>query len=160
MTTRFSTIGLFATVIFLLYIVIGYSVPISWYVDIDRDSYKALDACTGTSVITYVSERTPRWGIQGETYSQIVRFEGINVIETTIHRGELDRPITFGYEPNTFSVQYETTWFETQDGIYYWPDEGVYGANEWVTIYPLPLIERSWFNSAADTKFRITNCDV
>lgn len=141
----------------LLYVVVGYSIPVSWYVDIEK--YEALDACVGDPAIIYYTERTPSWGIKGESYSQIVKFTDELALETTIQRGTVSEPVSFGYEPNTFEVNYSTTWFFIGDEIYYWPEAGTYGANEWITIYPLPLIERSWFNPAQKTTFNVKICN-
>lgn len=154
---RIQDLALSLAGLLLIYIAVGYSVPVSWYVDIEK--YRALDACIGDDSIIYYTERTPRWGIKGESYSQIVKFEDDLALETTIHRGSVREPVSFGYEPNTFDVQYATTWFYVGENVYKWPDAGTYGANEWITIYPLPLIQRSWFNPAHQTQFNVTPCD-
>lgn len=123
------------------------------------DDYRAIDACIGDEVIVYASDRTPIWGMSGTTYAQIVRFDGELVIETTIKRGSLKSPITFSYEPDTYSVSYETRWFESDGERYYWETPGTYGANEWLTVYPLPFLPITTFNDAKDTMFNVTHCD-
>lgn len=144
--------------LFLLYLISFSSLPFSWYIKID--SYQPLDVCTGDVAVTYRSERTPRWGIKADVYSQIVVFKGTEYTETTITRGSVQNPISYGYEPNTYGVQYETTWFYAGDNIYTWPKEGVYGSNEWVTIYPLPFIEVNHFIPASEAKFNVINCNI
>ena len=151
-------IALLATVVFSAYVLIGnFLIPYSWYVELI--SYKAQDACVGDKVIIFETERYPRWGILGETYAQIVRYNNIDVIETSIHRGSKKEPVTFGYEPSTKIVKFETKWFEKDNEIYIWTEPGTYGANEWVTIYPLPLVSKSKFLSADNNKFNVVNCN-
>ncbi|MGI1661394.1 hypothetical protein ACRDNQ_04050 [Palleronia sp. KMU-117] len=126
-------------------------VPFSWYVDIDE--YSAADTCVGSNLVEYHSERTPRWAILGESYGQMVLFTGQRAVETTITRGTPSEKIGFGYEPDTYEVAYQTRWDET------FLTPGVYGANEWVTIYPLPFIEVRTFLPAERTQFRVVECE-
>ena len=151
-------LALAATFLFAVYIIIAYSLPFNYYIRIDE--YKALDVCVGDAAVTYMSKREPRWGMKADVYAQIVKFEDIEYTETTIVRGSIEKPITYGYEPETYKVLYNTTWFYVGDNIYLWPEEGVYGAQEWVTIYPLPFVEIKRFYPADETKFNVINCDT
>lgn len=143
----------------LYYVVFSFIVPFSWYVDIDTDKYRALDVCVGDKSVIYENFRTPRWGIKGDTYSQIIRFDDELKTETTIHRGSASRPVGFGYEPDTSYAKYSTVWFQVNDNIYQWNTPGEYGANEWITIYPLPLIEVDLFLDAENTRFNVKKCE-
>lgn len=150
-------IALSLTGLFVIYIIVAYSLPFSFFVKVDE--YRALDVCIGDTTVSYYSEREPRWGIKGTTYAQIVRFDDQYQIETTIYRGSISNPISFGYEPDTSTAQYETTWFYLKDELYTWNTPGVYGAHEWLTIYPLPLLQVKKFNKASDAKFTVVNCN-
>lgn len=154
------TIPLYLLILSLLtaiYFVTFSALSFNWYVNITE--FKALDACVGDEVILYQSTRTPRWGMKATSYSQIVRFEGVNKVETTIIRGTVDNPISYGYEPNTTDARFETRWFESNGERYTWTKSGIYGANDWVTIYPLPFIKIEHFNKAADAQFNVVNCN-
>jgi hypothetical protein len=142
-----------AIIIMVVYITLHF-IPFSWFVDIDEDKYIAFDTCVGSDVVTYQSERVPSWGILGSTYSQIVRFDGQEVTETTISRGTQKKPVSFGYEAGTTGATYQTRWDEPFN------TPGVYGANEWITIQPLPFISIKKFNKAEDTKFNVVECST
>jgi len=136
----------------LVYFFAAYLTPFSWYVDVKP--YEAVEPiCVGEDTITYYSERTPRWGIQGDTWGQVIKFYNQEVIETTIIRGSVTNPIGFAYEEGTSEATYATRWdepFETP---------GTYGANEWVNIYPLPFVKITKFNKGEDAKFEVIVCD-
>ena len=127
----------FAVSLLLLYLI-----PFSWFVDIKSEVYS--DVCVGDNMQVVTSERTPRWGIRGHVYAQVVRFEGQSIIETTI-----DRETEFGYEPNTAGSTYEVRWSEP------FKEPGLYGANSWVTISPLPLVKVRDYKAAEEHKFKV-----
>ena len=139
-----------AIFIMVVYIVLHF-IPFGWFVDITK--YEARDTCVGSDLVTYETERVPRWGILGQSYGQIVRFENQAIIETTITRGTVNDPTQFGYEAGTTEAVYETRWSEP------FLESGIYGANEWLTISPLPFVKITRFNDAADTKFSVVECD-
>lgn len=111
-------------------------------------SLTAHDVCVGDAKQLYTNVREPRWGIQGSTFSQVVKFDGLERIETTI-----DRTAHFGYEPNTREVSYFVEWSHPLE------IPGVYGANEWIIIYPLPFIEITKYTDASDLQFNVMECD-
>jgi hypothetical protein len=136
--------------IMAVYILLHF-IPFGWFVDITK--YDARDTCVGSDVVVYETKRVPRWGILGQSYSQIVRFEDQAIIETTITRGTVSSPTQFGYEAGTTEAVYESRWSEP------FLNPGVYGANEWLTIYPIPFIGIKRFNNAKDTKFNVVECN-
>ncbi len=140
-----------AAILFITYLFIGLFLPFSLFVNVSE--FSADDVCVGSDIVTYNSERTPVWGILGESYSQIVRFEDQLKYETTIERGSVSDPVSFGYEANTTGATYETRWSEP------FLNEGTYGANEWIKIHPLPFIVVPKFNPAEDAKFNVINCN-
>jgi len=135
---------IFMTMAFSLLLL--YMIPFSWFVDIKSEAYS--DVCVGDTKQVVVSERTPRWGIRGHVYAQVVKFEGQSIIETTI-----DRETEFGYEPNTAGSTYTVRWSEPFE------EPGLYGVNSWVTISPLPLVRTTDFKEAEDYKFNVINCE-
>jgi hypothetical protein len=136
----------------LVYLFAGYLTPYNWYVDVTK--YEVIEpVCVGEDVLTYHTERTSRWGIQGETWGQVIQFEDQKKIETTIIRGTVSSPVGFAYEENTIDATFQTRWDET------FSHPGTYGVNEWITIYPLPLIKLTKFISAEDNKFNVIICD-
>lgn len=130
----------------VIYFVVFSSLPFSFYVS--KVSLEAGDVCVGEDTQMFHNERTPRWGIRGETFSQVIKFAGQERTETTI-----DRHASFGYEPDTDSATYQVKWSEPFEKA------GTYGVNEWVTIYPLPFIEVQNFTDAADLQFNVIPCE-
>lgn len=134
----------------ILYFSIFLSLPYSWYVDIKV--LEAHDVCVGSNIINIYTERYPRWGILGQSYGEIVRFDDVFIYETTIKRGRVDQQISFGYEENTEKVYFQTDWSEP------FVEVGEYGINSWNTIYPLPFITVKEFTRAEDNRFKVVEC--
>jgi len=134
----------------ILYMSTFLALPFSLYVDIEV--LEAQDVCVGSNHINIYSERHPRWGILGQSYSEIVRFDDTFIYETTIKRGEVNNQISYGYEEDTDKVFFQTDWSEP------FTEVGEYGINSWNTIYPLPFIVIKDFSRAEDNRFRVVEC--
>lgn len=137
---------------FSIYWTVFSSLSFNWYVPITF--YKAHDVCVGDDIVTYTTERIPRWGIPGETWAQIIRIDNGLVRETTNYRGSISNPISFTYEEGTTGSTYDTRWEQP------FTTSGTYGANEWLTIYPLPFIEITKFNDGRENTFNVVECNV
>ena len=135
----------------LAYLIIGHSLPYAFYTDVTSITLE--DTCVGSDVVVYNSVRTPRWDMEGSSYSEVVRFDGQDIIETTIKRGSKTNPISWTYEANTDHARFETDWKPE------FTKAGVYGISSWETIYPLPFISVSRFTQAEDNKFNVMICD-
>ena len=137
-----------------LYMLLNF-VPYSWFVNMQ--SFEAVgDVCVGSDVVRFHSDRTTLFGIgiEGSSWSQIVKVLNDEIIETTITRGSLNNQSSWAYEPETTSATYDTTWSSP------FTQPGVYGANEWLTIYPLPFIRINTFRSGLDATFNVVECDI
>lgn len=143
---HFLTYLLFATSVFLVYFIVFSLLPYEFYV---RDQDLIIqDACVGSETVTVDAVRNPIWGIQGQSWSQVIKFEGANRIET-----DITRFARFGYEPYTTNATYQVTYDRPI------LEPGVYGANQWIVIYPLPFIEIKHYRDASENKFNVINCE-
>lgn len=143
----------------VLYFSIFMTLPYEWYVDV-TESDIIEPVCAGTSLLTFASEREPRWTIQGGVWGQVFRFDGVQTRETTIFRGSVDDLVPFAYEDNTIRVAYDTAWTdELTPNEPAFREPGLYGAQEFITIYPLPFIKKEKTNYAVDNRFEVINCE-
>tara|TARA_R100001230_G_C5521835_1_gene58817 strand:+ start:100 stop:543 length:444 start_codon:yes stop_codon:yes gene_type:complete len=133
------------TLVFAVYAIAIFVLPFSFYVDVRSTTYH--DVCLGESRQLVSNDRTPRWAIEGDAFSQVVYFDGQNMIETTITRSA-----QFGYEPTDFA-QFEVEWSEPFERL------GRYGVNEWVTIFPLPFAKVHNLFFAEEQQFNVIYCD-
>ena len=146
----------FALAVAIYYIVFSL-VPFSWYVNVAALEYQ--DICVGESIIPVHAERTMSWlhnrlGIKGDVWSQAVLFEENLKLETTIYRvsNRPDGRVEFGYEPFSTESNYSIALAEPI------MHPGSYGLNEWVNIYPLPLVKVSDFIPADEARFNVVEC--
>lgn len=129
----------------LLYFVIGYSIPFSWWVSINETTYN--DVCVGDSSQFVQSTRTPLFNIPGHAQSQVVEFNDDRRIETSITR-ETD----LLYDTGDY-VEYRVTWDKPFNHT------GVYGALSVVEINPLPFIKKTTVFPAEDRIFNVIDCE-
>jgi hypothetical protein len=136
----------------LIYLIIGYSVPYSWYVQVD--SVVAQDVCVGSSVINVVAERNPAWTMPGTTYAELVRYDGDTFYETIHRRGTRENPKDWTYEADTYRASYGTEWNQAIT------EPGEYSIRSWNTINPLPFIYREEYTDETQSnKFNVIVCD-
>lgn len=143
--------------LFVVYQLVFRLLPYDWYAN--RVESSIADVCVGTSIVQFTSERYPRWDIPGTSFGQIVRFEGDERIETTITRGSIANPVSWGYETYIDIVTYDTSWRNDDETENVFKNPGVYGATEWLTIYPLPLIDVSDLVDASENTFNVIECN-
>jgi len=161
---KLETIAFIFIIWLILYTGASLFIPFSFFVDVSR--LDAQDVCLGDNHVEYSSERkiAAPWswlkiGVEGGTWGQVVKFEDQKVLETTIFRALPDGTqagpnnlVSFGYEPNTDSATYNAAFTEPFN------DPGIYGVNEWITIWPLPFVPIKKFNPAGDTMFAVIDC--
>lgn len=138
-------------IIGLAYLIVGHSLPYSFYVQTDEVTIQ--DVCVGSNILSYNAKRSPRWGMEGSTTGEIVRFEGNEVFETTIKRQTASSSNEWGYEKDSYAVNYDTIWTKPIDKV------GEYGVNSWNTIYPLPFISVKENSLAEDNRFNVIVCE-
>lgn len=120
-------------------------IPFSWFVSIEYVHNN--DVCLGSDVQTLYSQREVWYPIKAHVYSQIVKIEGVKVIETTI-----DRDASYGYEEDGF-VDFTIRWSEP------FTEVGSYGVNSWIEIYPLPFITVKEFSPYQQALFNVIKCN-
>ena len=149
---RLESVALISVFIAILYFGIFSFLPFGFWVDVDRIEWT--DVCVGgdtnEKVIAY---RTSLFDIRGSGYGSAILFEGEQRIETTIKRASLEEQITFTYESAFNRAVYDVRWNEPYENI------GEYGAQDTVTLYPLPLIKVSKVFRAEDNRFNVVECN-
>ncbi len=149
MTTKLSTVSLGIASIFALYVAVTYSVPFSLNVDLESVIYH--DMCVGDQLQLVTAQRTvfPPYGVPASVRGELFYFEDSFKLET-INKRNAD----FTYQKSDEPVTYEILWDNPVTR------EGVYGASDFVTINPFPLIYKSKYFSEDDQTFNVINCDV
>lgn len=132
-------------ILFMVMYLLLHLIPFQWFVDIDYVDYE--DICVGEQVQTVLTDRRTTWPTQAHVYSQVVKIEGVKIIETTISRES-----NYGYEESGFQ-EFLVKWDEPFD------EEGRYGVNSWIEIYPLPFITIREFESYTNDQFNVMSCD-
>lgn len=150
---------LFLASVFVAYFSVFSLLPVSWYVN-QVSPIERHDVCVGSNRIEVTSERIPRWGMLGETYSEIVRFDGQYRYETNIRRlradGTLATPrngANWGYEEGTTQVSYPAVFSAPFE------EPGEYGVQSWNKLYPLPLITIHYEVDATEARFNVVDCE-
>lgn len=134
------------TIIVCVVYLLLHLLPFKSFVDIEYINYE--DVCIGSDKQFVESKREVVWPIQAHVYAQVVKIEGVKVIETTINREDL-----FGYEESGIATL-QIKWSEPFE------EEGLYGVNSWIDMRPLPFITIKDFNSYKDNQFRVIDCGV
>ena len=132
-------------IVLVAYLVIGYTVPSSVYLDLVSAEYS--DMCVGQRVQKLKITRNVPWAINAIARGEIFRMKGQLAIETVIHRH-----VGITYQKNEGPLEIDIEW----DQPLLVP--GLYGASHTITIYPLPAIQRTIHREAKDYQFRVHQC--
>lgn len=148
----------FITSTAVLYFIIGYSLPFSFFVDVKGVEWGEI--CVGDTMQTVTATRDARWTTPATGYGEVVRLTDDLRLETTIRRGSESDPLTFTYESNIQQATYEVAWVRyTNDDAVVFTEPGLYGSQDTITIYPMPLIKITEVFPAEENLFKVVDCD-
>ena len=135
----------------MAYFIIGYALPFSFYVDVKEIEWPDVCLNDNKTAGQVRALRDTAWTIPGDLTGEVIFFDENKRIETTIKRG-VEHPVTFTYENNLDEVHYNVEWDKPFTQV------GEYGAQDTITIYPLPFIEIEEVFYAEDNIFNVIEC--
>lgn len=131
----------------LAYLAYFHYQPFESYLDV-RDIFYH-DMCVGDQTQLVTAYRlVSHEGFPAKTHGELFTFDGVKKLETIIKREAF-----FTYQPSATPVTYEVEWKRPVT------EPGEYGASDFITIYPLPFIEKSKYFSEEGQRFNVNVCE-